>query len=83
MSEDAEIWKQIKEDGQKKRWKNHENSIAILFERGIEFRELNQATAHYRVGEFDFWPTTGKFYNQKTKQKGRGVFNLIKLIKKP
>ena len=80
--EEGEIWEKIKEDSKKKRWSNKEKSLAILKEKGIKVLELNKEQAHYRIEGFDFWPTTGKFYNQKTKQKGRGVFNLIKIIKK-
>ena len=47
---------------------------------GIEFVVLSEECKHLRVGAFDFWPSTGKFYNQKTKHKGRGVFNLMKLV---
>lgn len=80
MSEDSEMWNKIHEDGKAKRWRNAEWSIQFLKDLGIAFRVLNEESSHYRVGDFDFWPTTGKFYNQKTGQKGRGVKNLIKTI---
>jgi hypothetical protein len=82
MSEDGEMWAAIRADGQEKRWKNHDRSLMLLEAGGIVVRKLNAETGHYRVGDFDFWPTTGKFYNQKTKLGGRGVFNLLKLVKK-
>ena len=75
-------WEKSREDSYKKRWGNNEKSLKILNDKGIVYKILNASLAHYRVGDFDFWATTGKFYNQKTKQKGRGVFNLIKLVKK-
>lgn len=34
------------------------------------------------IGDFDFYPSTGLFRNRKTNKKGRGIFNLIKLINK-
>lgn len=79
---DTEDWGAYKEERRQKRWDNFENSIKLLDERGIEWNILNQSQGHIRVGDFDFWGTTGKYYNQKTGEKGRGVFNLIKLIKK-
>lgn len=81
MSEDAEIWNAIKEEGRQKRWDNRDKSLAILKERGIPIEELDEGSAHYRVDGWSFWPTTGKFYNPKTGERGRGVFNLIKRIK--
>lgn len=81
MSEESRIWEEHREERKKRRWSNHDNSLKLLKDRGIEFKELNKAVSHYRVRDFDFWPTTGKFYNQKTGQKGRGIFNLIKELK--
>lgn len=80
MSEDGEMWAEIRADSQKKRWENVEKSLQILYSKGFPVKVINEPTAHYRVEGWDFWPTTGKFYNSKTKQKGRGVFNLIKVI---
>lgn len=75
---DSEMWAAIKAEGQKKRWSNYEKSCQILKDRGIPFKVLSEGGGHLRVGDhWSFWPTTGKFYNQKTKEKGRGVFNLI------
>lgn len=77
--EDSEMWREYREEGRKRRWSNDEKSIALLKQKGIPFKILNKDLSHYRVGDFDFWATTGKFYNQKTGKKGRGVFNLIKI----
>ena len=84
MSEEGYFWREVKEQGKIKRWSNQEQSIKILEKAGIEFECLNAAVAHYRViGKndiFNFWPTTGKYYSQKSGVKGRGVFNLIKQL---
>ncbi|HEY1577008.1 MAG TPA: hypothetical protein VGF82_08050 [Terracidiphilus sp.] len=80
MSEDGEIWDAIHKDAQAKRAANEEWSISFLKRQGISFTVLSKSSRHYRVGEFDFWPSTGKFYNQKRQIKGRGVKNLIKLL---
>lgn len=81
MSEDGEMWAAVHEENKQKKLQNEKQSIAILRKRGIEFKMLSESSAHYRVGDFDFWPTTGKFYNQKTGERGRGVFTLLKKIK--
>lgn len=78
--EQIDEWREQKKESQKKRARNHQQSLGILKKNGIYFEVLNESGAHYRVGEFDFWPTTGKFINRKTKKDGRGVFNLIKEI---
>ena len=80
MSEEGEIWGEIKKERQEKKWQNEKKSLDILREKGIEFEVLSEESAHYRVGQFDFWPTTGKFYNQRTAEGGRGVFNLLKRL---
>lgn len=77
----AEEWGDYKEERRQKRWDNNENSLKILEGRGIDYKILNASQGHYRVGDYDFWATTGKYYCQKTGDKGRGVFNLIKKLK--
>lgn len=79
--EESEYWRQYKEERAEKKKQNTENSLRILKDKGYTVKTLNEHTRHYRVGEFDYWPSTGKFYNQKTGEKGRGVFKLIKKLK--
>jgi hypothetical protein len=76
-----ETWEKLKEYNRQKKLENEKKSIKILKDKGFEIKILNEYTSHYRIKDFDFWPTTGKFYNQSTGEKGRGVFNLIKKIK--
>jgi hypothetical protein len=80
MSEIGEDFKFLKEQSKKKKKKNLKNSLAILEKKKIPYEQLNPH--HFRVdGKFDFWPSTGKFYNMRIKKYGRGVFNLIKYLK--
>lgn len=74
------MWGEIKKERQEKKWRNEKLSLDILRERRVEFEVLSEESAHYRVGQFDFWPTTGKFYNQRTGEGGRGVYNLLEKI---
>lgn len=78
--EEGDFWRKFKKDSQEKRWSNNENSLKLLQEKGIKYQTLDSTIGHYRIGDFDFWATTGKFYNRKLKKAGRGVFNLIRLI---
>ena len=56
-------------------------ALALLEYRKIKYETLNKITGHYRVEGWDFWPSTGRFYHQRTKEGGCGVYNLIKRIK--
>lgn len=81
MSEDSEMWAEYRGLNQKKRWENFDKSLEILAHRQVPYKILSHGAGHLRVAEvWDFWPTTGKFYNSKTKEKGRGVFNLLKKV---
>lgn len=75
----AEAFKAMREEGRKKRASNLENSLSMLGAMGILFSQLSPT--HLRVGQYDFWPSTGLFIHTKTKQKGRGIRNLLKKVK--
>lgn len=77
---EADQWKGYKKERQEKRWQNEKQSLDLLRKNGIHFECLSESVGHYRVGQFDFWPTTGKFINRLTKEAGRGVFKLIMLL---
>lgn len=72
-------WDSYEAERRAKRWENDRQSIEILQRQKIPFETLSKAGSHYRIGEYDFWATTGKFIHRTTKKSGRGVFNLIKL----
>lgn len=76
LSEDYRAWNEAKRD---KRSLNLESSIRILQTEGIAFKQLSDT--HFRIGEFDFWPSTGLFLNRKTKKRGRGIFSLVTKVK--
>jgi len=70
-----------KELGRIKRKKNQSWSTAYLDKCGVKYESKNGGI-HLVIGNrFDFWPSTGKFINRKDQRAGRGVRNLIKLLK--
>ena len=79
--EDNNFWEDHKKERQEKKARNEEYSIKMLDDLGIKYKILNKFCRHYRVYDFDYWPSTGKFYNQRTGEIGRGIKNLIKRIK--
>lgn len=81
MGDEGEIWNAHKEMSRAKKQSNKNWSLGYLEGLGIKYETLNEFLGHYRVGDFNFWPATGKFYNPKTKEKGRGVKTLLKIIK--
>jgi len=81
MNEQSEMWAEHKKERQAKRWQNAEQSLDLLSAHGIEYETLNKDIGHYRVRGLGFWPTTGKYFDPKTGISGRGVQNLINLIK--
>lgn len=82
MGDDFNAWKRAKME---KRAKNRDASPQRLTEAGVKFDSRNLG-AHLIVqsqaGTIDFWPGTGNWIIRSTQQKGRGVFDLIKFIKK-
>lgn len=75
----AEAFKAMKEEGRRKRALNLSSSLRLLAAAGVEFKLLS--STHARVGEYDFWPSTGLFIHTKTKKRNRGVQKLIRLSK--
>lgn len=81
MGDDFRAWNAAKAA---KRAKNRAESTSLLQKEGIEFESRNDGAHliihHAKLGHINFWPGTGKF--QTATGAGRGVFKLIKLVKK-
>jgi hypothetical protein len=78
MSELGDIFKAHREEAKLRKTKNAESSTALLNEKKVQYEVLSES--HLRVGDWDFWPSTGLFIHVKTKKRGRGVYNLLKKI---
>ena len=68
----------IKERAAKKKSDNKNKSLSWLDRKNIKYKKLSEY--HFRVRNYDFWPTTGVFINIKTKKKGRGISNLVRFL---
>jgi len=77
---ESEVWAEYRQERREKKMENLHSSLTILLKNKIYPQRLEEY--HYRIGKFDFWPSTGKFINRQTKKTGRGVFKLIELINK-
>ncbi len=80
MSDLGETFKAYKQERREKKTLNAINSEDILIQRNIPFKKFTED--HYRVGDYNFWPSTGLFIHVKENKRGRGVFNLLKLVEK-
>lgn len=75
---DYDKFKQFKKD---KRKSNTEWSTKYLIDNKIEFQSKNGGS-HLVLKDYDFYPSTGLFIHKTTKEKFRGIKNLIKRLKK-
>jgi len=84
MSDLSEDFTALREYSKEKRAMNREFAVKRLNQESIEFTVHNEG-AHFVVnsakGKIDFWPGTGKFIFRERNMTGRGIFNLIKLVK--
>lgn len=71
----GDLWRDAKEASRKKKFDNVKFAESQLLEAGISFTRFSET--HWRVGDFDYWPSTGKFIHIRTKVAGRGIFNLM------
>lgn len=63
-----------------KRQENREWTTNFLIENDIPFESHNKG-AHLVIGDYDFWPGTGLFIHRPSQEKGRGIRNLMKLLR--
>lgn len=81
----GEVFNAMRAASQAKRANNREHSAQQLREAGIAFTAHNGG-AHLVVagGRFDTWPGTGLWKERSgQRRRGRGVRNLIALLKNP
>lgn len=67
-----------KEERKEKKKRNYDFSVNLLKEKWVKFKI--SGPSHVILENFDFYPSTWLFINKKTKKKGRGIFNLLKLV---
>lgn len=80
MSELGDTFKAWNEEKKAKKLSNAENSLRLLKEKGIEYELLSSNGPHLRIGDYDFWASTGLFVHRKSKQRGRGIHNLLRRL---
>lgn len=77
---EVEFYAEMKQERKKKKLQNAKSSLSLLDARGIKYEKM-KGNMHYKIGDWNFYPSTGVYFNQKTYIKGRGVFNLLRELK--
>jgi hypothetical protein len=82
MSDDdmADDFRALREESQRRRQSNREQSPLALTAAGLQFTVHNDGAHLVVCARWDFWPGTGKWIDRKTKRGGRGVFQLIRMV---
>lgn len=86
MSESAEFWQDmkpiLKEKSRQKKQSNYDQSKQQLVAKGVLF--IEKPNGHFIIlnaenkPTHDFWATTGKIIERKTKRQSRGIRNLLR-----
>lgn len=85
--EDIIQWEDYVAEKKQKKLDNIKSSTNILAEHDV-YHVIRNEGLHIMVCDqsktprIDFWPSTGKWIDRNGKMEGRGVFNLLRYIKK-
>lgn len=81
MGDMGDLYRDLRDHKKEKKLKNLEYAENIL--KNYEYRKIDEYLFYIGpLAQFEFWPTTGLFRNRETGRKGRGINNLLLLIKK-
>lgn len=78
MGDMGDLFNDLRDHKKQEKRKNLDYAENVL--QGYEHRQVDEYL--FKIGDFDFWPSTGLFKNRVTKKKGRGINNLLPLIDK-
>jgi len=60
--------------------KNREKNLNLLNVNEVEYKVLDEASGHLRIGDYDFWLGNSKFIFRPRQQWGVGVMEVINAI---
>lgn len=75
MGDMGDLYRDWDGDKKAKKESNLQDSLATLRARGHSYTQLSDS--HFRVGGYDFWPSTGKWKRVGAKAGGRGILGLL------
>ena len=82
---ESDVWERVKQEQREKKERNLKWSTEFLISKGIPFKKLSDY--HYRLEDYNFWPSTGKYIRVTAERNGyhktgRGVKNLVREIER-
>ena len=80
-SEIGETFKALRESSRSRRANNRSKSADMLRAAGVAFVERNGGAHLIVAGRWDAWPGTGLWIDRTTKERGRGVRELIRAVR--
>ena len=76
VGDDYRAFKEAKKELNQKRLVETMAEIELL---GLKYTSKNHGS-HLIIGDYNFWPSSGKFQNRKTSKMGQGFYNLLKKL---
>lgn len=81
MGDMGEIFRAMREHKKETKQARKHWALQVLDDNRIEYQVLSENGPHLRLGEFDFWPSTGVFVHRKIRGlRGVGVKQLMKFL---
>lgn len=86
MGDQAEFWRDVKDEQKRRKALREEENLRKLEASGIPFETNYKTRGHVviRVGNvttYDFWMTTGRFIERKTRRGGYGADRLLRRVR--
>lgn len=81
-SEMGDYWRDVNSFRQNKRRENMLSSTEILDRANISYSSHNGGVHLIVAKRWDYWPSTGLFIDRQTKKQGRGIFNLLRIVRR-
>lgn len=83
MGDIGDMWQQYKQQRKEHKEKVFVEYVPKHFEKLSEKYKVEKLTSyHWRINNFDYWPTTGLFIHKFTKKQKRGIKNLLIALEK-
>lgn len=80
MSETIDFYRAMKEDGRREKYDRLKTNTAELGRRKIPFASKNNGLHLIIADRWDFWPSTGKWFDKVRMKRGHDIESLLASI---